>query len=171
MSESSDRLINLFGALALGVTDRVRWAALGGTDLGGETAAALIVIGHAPGLSIQQLGRVLRLSHPGTVRLLDRLTSAGLAVRSVAPHDRRVAVLKLTKLGHTRRAALLKRRREALEAVLKEVDPQDRPALERLTEAMLRSLPNDATSALTVCRFCNDQLCPDCPMDAFGVIC
>ena len=57
MNEPSERLINLFGALALGVTDRVRWAALAETALGGETAAALVVIGHSPGLSIDRLSR------------------------------------------------------------------------------------------------------------------
>jgi MarR family transcriptional regulator, negative regulator of the multidrug operon emrRAB len=171
MNEPSERLINLFGALALGVTDRVRWAALAETALGGETAAALVVIGHSPGLSIDRLSQVLRLSHPGTVRLVDRLTAADLAVRSMAPHDRRVAVLSLTKAGQVHRIALLERRRKALEAVLNEVAPEDRAALERLTEAMLRRLPKDATSALTVCRFCNNQLCLDCPMDAFGAVC
>jgi DNA-binding MarR family transcriptional regulator len=170
MSDPSDRLINLFGALALGVADRVRWAALGGVALGGETTAALVVIGHAPDLSIEQLRRVLRLSHPGTVRLLNRLTSAGLAVRSIASHDRRVVVIKLTKAGHMRRSALLERRRTALEAILQEISPQDRSVMERSIEAMLRSLPSDATSALTVCRFCNDRLCPNCPMNAFGAI-
>lgn len=170
MSDPSERLINLFGALALGVADRVRWAALGEVALGGETTAALVVIGHAPGLSIDQLRRVLRLSHPGTVRLLNRLTSAGLAVRGVAANDRRVAVLKLTKAGHTRRNALLKRRQAALAAVLQGVSPRDRHALESLTEAMLRSLPDDATSALTICRFCNDRLCLNCPMRAIGQI-
>ncbi len=171
MSESSDRLVNLFGALALGVTDRVRRATMGWTDLGGETAAALVAIGHTPGLSVDQLSRVLHLSHPGTVRLLDRLTTADLAIRRAARRDRRVALLTLTKAGRARRKAILKRRQEALKMVLKEIDPQDRPVLERLTETILRSLPKDATSALTICRFCNDQVCQDCPMDALGSIC
>ena len=59
MSAPSDRLVNLFGALALGVMDRVRWATVDKMALGGEAAAALIVIGHAPGLSVDQLARVL----------------------------------------------------------------------------------------------------------------
>ncbi len=170
MSEPSDRLINLFGALALGITDRVRSAALDGMALGGETAAALVVIGHAPDLSIDQLGGVLRLSHPGTVRLVDRLASADLAVRSVAPHDRRVVALNLTEAGQMHRNALLERRSEALAAVLKVVAPEDRAVLERVADAMLRTLPHDASSALTVCRFCNERWCADCPMDTFGVL-
>ncbi len=170
VSEPSDRLINLFEALAMGVADRVRWAALDETTFGGETAAALVVVGHAPGLSIDRLGRVLRLSHPGTVRLVDRLANAGLVVRSLAPHDRRTVALNLTREGQEQRAALFERRRKALEAVLQAVSPEDRAALERVSDTILRMLPSDAATALTVCRFCNELQCLDCPMDAFGAI-
>lgn len=168
MNKPSDRLINLFGALAMGVSDRVRWEALDETSLGGETSAALVVIGHAPGLSIDQLSRVLGLSHPGAVRLVDRLTSAGLALREVSADDRRTAALSLTKAGRAHRSALLKRRDKALKAVLKVVGAGDLAVLERITEAMLQTLPHDAASALAVCRYCNDRHCPDCPMDVFG---
>ncbi len=163
-------MINLFGALALGVADRVRWASLDETALGGETAAALVVVGHRSGLSVHQLGRVLRLSHPGTVRLVDRLVSAGLALRGPAPHDRRTLALNLTEAGQIRRTALLKRRREALEAVLQVVAPEDWTVLERMSDRMLRTLPTDAATALTVCRFCDEGQCTDCPMDVFGAL-
>lgn len=170
MSEPSDRLINIFGALALGVADRVRWAALDEAGLGGEGAAALVVIGHQSDLSIDQLSRVLGLSHPGTVRLVDRLEKAGLASRRVAAHDRRALALNLTEEGCVRRDALLERRREALKVILKEVAGADLAVLERAVDAMLPTLPGDATSALTVCRFCNEEQCADCPMDAFGSV-
>ena len=45
------------------------------------TPAALCVIGHEPGLSIDFLARVLGMSHPGTVRLVDRLETDGLIKR------------------------------------------------------------------------------------------
>ena len=167
MDGPSDRLINLVGALALGVTDRVRATIAGDLALGGEGAAALIVLGHAPGLSIDQLGRILRLSHPGAVRLVDRLADAGLAVRSVAGHDRRVVALTLTESGKARRDALLDRRQEALATVLQVVAPADRAALERVVVTMLQALPDGAVSAMTICRLCDDRRCAACPMDAF----
>ena len=170
MNAPSDRLINLFGALVLGVEDRIRLAMMDGMALGGEAAAALIVIGHAPSVSINQLARVLRLSHPGTVRLVDRLASAGLAERNVAPHDRRVVGLTLTDHGRNERKALLERRHEALAAILRATTPNDRAVLERVADTLLRTLPDDAATALTICRFCNEQRCADCPMDAFGSI-
>lgn len=170
MNKPSDRLVNIFGALALGVADRVRWAALDESGLGGEGAAALVVIGHQPGLSIDQLSRVLGLSHAGTVRLVDRLEAAHLAFRRVADHDRRALTLKLTEEGLKRREALLERRREVLGGMLKEVAGADFAMLERAFDAILQKLPNDAISALTVCRFCNEQRCAQCPMDSFGSV-
>jgi MarR family transcriptional regulator, negative regulator of the multidrug operon emrRAB len=170
MSAPPDRLVNLLGALAIGLADRVRWAALDEVGLGGETAAALVAIGHAPGLSIDHLGHVLRLSHPGAVRLVDRLTQAGLAVRGSAARDRRSVALHLTASGRSRRDALLKRRHDVLASALEAVLPEDRAVLERVSDAILRGLPDDARSAMTVCRYCDDQRCPECPMDGFGAL-
>lgn len=167
MSHNHTRLENLLGALATGISDRIRQAVAERTPLGGEAAAALIVIGHTAGLSIDQLGRILKLSHPGTVRVVDRLVAAGLAERKPALNDRRALALHLTALGETERAAVLDGRRVAIAAVLGHVAPEDYAVLERLVESMLASLPCDATSAMTVCRFCDQHSCPDCPMDQF----
>ena len=167
MDGPSDRLINLVGALALGVTDRVRSTIADDLAPGGEGSAALIVLGHAPGMSIDQLCRVLRLSHPGTVRLVDRLANAGLAVRSVAQHDRRVVALNLTELGKARRKALLDRRQEAVADVLQVVPPADRAVLERAVVTMLQAMPDGAVSAMSICRLCDNARCAACPMNAF----
>ena len=164
----SDRLINLLGAMALGVADRVRQAAAEASESGGETAAALVVIGHEPRLSIDQLRRVLRLSHAGAVRIVDRLAAQGLVDRQPSPDDRRVAALVLTEAGEAQRAHLLALRRSTLEPLLTAIPPEDRQAFERVAERILSSLPDSALTALSTCRFCDDQRCPDCPMDMFG---
>jgi MarR family transcriptional repressor of emrRAB len=171
MKNDPTRLANLLGALAVGISDRIRLAAAEQTSLGGEAAAALIVIGHAPGLSIDQLGKVLKLSHPGTVRVVDRLVAAGLAERKPAASDRRALALQLTSAGESERTAVLDGRRAAIAAVLDHVAPEDYPALEQLVEKMLASLPCDATTAMNVCRFCNQHACANCPMDQFGALC
>lgn len=166
--DTSERLANLVGALALGIADRVRLAVSEQTPLGGEALAALVVIGHTPGLSIGQLGHVLRLSHPGTVRIVDRLEDAGFLERSPSAHDRRTLALHLTAEGEAERTAILERRQNAIEAVMKRVPTEDLPVLERLAETMLSTMPHDATTALAVCRLCNQHQCPACPMDKFG---
>ncbi len=167
MNDSPTRLANLLGALAVGISDRIRLAAAEKTSMGGEAAAALIVIGHMVGLSIDQLGRILKLSHPGTVRVVDRLVAAGLAERKAALSDRRVLALHLTPAGETERSAVLEGRRLAIFTVMEHVSPEDYPVLEQLVAKMLVGLPSDATSAMSVCRFCNQQACAACPMDKF----
>ncbi len=170
MHDPSDRLSNLFGALALGIADRVRRTGVEEAGLGGEAAAALVVIGHGPTLSINKLSNVLRLSHPGAVRLVDRLVEKGLAERTTAEHDRRSVTLTLTDAGREIRTALLDRRRVLLDDLLGAVEPADRIVLERVAEAVLPRLPNDAASALNVCRLCDETRCVDCPMNIFGAM-
>ncbi|WP_130392971.1 MarR family winged helix-turn-helix transcriptional regulator [Cupriavidus agavae] len=171
MKKDTSRLSNTLGALATGLSDRIHAAVDLRTSLRGEAAAALIVIGHAPGLSIDQLGKVSGLSHPGAVRMVDRLVAAGFAQRTPAASDRRAIALHLTSAGESERAAILEARRVAIESVLSHVPPADHLALERLVEAMLVSMPSDATSAMGVCRLCNQDACANCPMDAFGALC
>lgn len=151
----------------MGVADRIRLAVADKTALGGEAAAALTVIGHTAGLSVDRLGKILRLSHPGTVRVVDRLVAAGLAERRTAAVDRRALALHLTPAGEAERAAMLGSRQAALAAILGELAPEDLPVLERFVEKMLVSLPCDANSAMTVCRFCDHGQCSRCPMDQF----
>ena len=53
MNVLSDRLVNLFGALAVGITDRIKKAAFDPTiPGGGETTAAIVVIGTVAGFSV-----------------------------------------------------------------------------------------------------------------------
>lgn len=167
MLENSARLANLLGALSMGIADRIREAIADHTALGGEAAAALTVLGHSPGLSVDRLGKILRLSHPGTVRVVDRLVAAGLAERRTAALDRRALALHLTAAGETERSAMLGSRHLALDTILNRLAPEERPVLEGMLEKMLITLPSDANSAMTVCRFCDQQRCGQCPMDRF----
>jgi MarR family transcriptional regulator, negative regulator of the multidrug operon emrRAB len=167
-AEPSNRLVNLLGALALGVSDRIRAAAAESMPLGGETIAALIVIGHAPAMSIDQLSQILRLTHAGTVRLVDRLVERNLIEKRPSTVDRRSVTLFPTSTGRKRRGRVLALRRAALLEVLDRVSPDDLGALERIAETITGGLADDPLSALTTCRFCDEQVCDACPMDAFG---
>jgi len=80
--------------------------------------AAAIVIGHAPTMSINQLSRILRLSHAGT-SVLSRETSS----RSDRQLDRRIMSLALTTDGW-RPDKLLALRRAALTVLLNQVEAQ-----------------------------------------------
>lgn len=170
MDDLEARLGNLVTAFSTGVSDRVRTAMGGRSALGGEALGALIVVGSAAGLSIDRLGKILRLSHPGTVRLVDRLVEAGFAERRAAASDRRALAIHLTEAGQAERAALLAIRRAALDPLLGRLDAAQRAVLETLLEKMLLALPTDSTSAMTVCRFCQHERCAACPMDSFGAL-
>src|SRR3546814_9376211 len=121
----SDRLVNLLGVLAVGVTDQMRSAVAEAMPLGGETVSAVIVIGHAPMMSIDQLSRILRLTHGGAVRLVDRLVERNLVDNQPSAIDRRIMTLALTPSGLLLRDKLLALRRDALAALLERVSPED----------------------------------------------
>jgi len=167
---SGDRVANLLGAIAVGVSDRIRFAAVEAMPSGGETAAAVVVIGHEPGLSIDQLSRVLRLSHPGTVRLVDRLVKLSLVERQPTALDRRVVALVLTEAGDGQRDRLLAARHVALGILLGLISEEDRRALEDILEKLVAALPDGAVSALAVCRLCDNRRCIQCPMEVFGPV-
>src|SRR5260221_11376655 len=86
------RTANLLGAIALGLADDILETAERHVAHGGCTPAALCVIGHEPGLSIDFLPRLLGMSHPGTGRLADRLEQDGLVHRTPNKEGRTVAL-------------------------------------------------------------------------------
>jgi DNA-binding MarR family transcriptional regulator len=124
----------------------------------------VIVIGHAPTMSIDQLSRILRLSHAGTVRLVDRLVERNLVEKRPSALDRRIMSLALTTDGWQQRDKLLALRRAALTVLLNQVAPEDLAALEHVAETIAAALPEDALSALTTRRFCDERRCIDCPI-------
>ncbi|BBB08709.1 MarR family winged helix-turn-helix transcriptional regulator [Sphingopyxis sp. EG6] len=165
MGQSGDRLINLFGAVSQGVSDRVRVAISDAFPVGGEAAAALIVIGHNPGMSIEQISRILRLSHAGTVRLVKRLASQNLVAKTPSSSDRRMACVILTPAGEVQCAELLTVRNRAVAELLEGVPGPDCAALERIAQSVLISLFEQiAPGELSACRFCDQRHCKDCPM-------
>ena len=169
MTVPTNRGANVIGAFALAVVDRMERAIFDHTDLGGEAVAALVAIGHSPGMTISQLSKVLARSHPGTVRIVDRLAVAGLVDRNTGSPDRRSVTLDLTGEGVTERAAILQRRLSAIQDVLNAVAPEDFGTLQRIAATTLGTLPDDATSALSICRYCDERRCLACPMEPFGL--
>lgn len=157
------RTTNLLGALALGLADAVDAIARRQAREGGPAGAALSAIAHEPGLSIEQLRQALGLSHPGAVRLIDRLAGEG-SVERRAGRDKRAVALHLTPAGVRRVRTILGERRRALAAALAPLSPRERGILDRLLAKMLRALPQSDAHALAVCRFCEGDACHPCPV-------
>jgi MarR family transcriptional regulator, negative regulator of the multidrug operon emrRAB len=156
------RTLNLLGALSLSVMDVLE----ANTGYAGETSAALVSLGAEPGLSINSLSQILNLSHPGTVRLVDRLEKEKLLERKPGA-DGRTLSLFLTNEGVKRRKKILSERRQQLQPALGALSPSERKQLSRLLEKMLAAMTTNEQKWSTICRLCEEEVCPGktCPVE------
>ena len=161
----TDRTANLLGAAALAVTDRIEAMARDILNHAGETPAALVVIGYGFGPSNDQLRRVLGLSHPGSVRLVDRLVADKLVERR-AGRDRRAIALYLTERGADLRSKLLEGRLAAIKPLLVSLTDSEQGVLAALLCRMLSSMGTTDLERCTLCRLCDDRVCSECPIPA-----
>jgi MarR family transcriptional regulator, negative regulator of the multidrug operon emrRAB len=159
----TERISNLLGALALAVIDRMNAAARETIKHAGETPAALVLLGLEPGMSNDRLRRILGMSHPGTVRLIDRLVSDGLVERRSGRDGREVA-LHLTVSGQQCRNTLLKNRMAVVHSLLEVLDHSEQVVLSNLLHKMLEAIPNSEIEMYTICRMCDESVCENCPL-------
>jgi MarR family transcriptional regulator, negative regulator of the multidrug operon emrRAB len=160
----SERAANLLGAHALVATDRMRRAT--GMEL--SSAAVLSALEtFADGASIDELRRVLGLSHSGGVRIVSRLAARGLLAREPDPEDRRTVRLHLTAEGRRAARRVIAARQEALGELLAPLGRRETAELERLLERLLAAVTHDREAANRICRLCEPDVCghPDrCPV-------
>lgn len=156
---------NVFGALALMVSDDIVRAASAFAPEAGPAAAALALLDHEPGLSIRTLAAGVGLSHAGTVRLVDRLVSDGLVERRGHATDGRTKALHLTATGEQASAALLAARDNALARGLAVLSPEELVTLSELSGRVLRASLRDAEHGYHICRLCSYGSCTDCPVE------
>jgi MarR family transcriptional regulator, negative regulator of the multidrug operon emrRAB len=159
-----ERTSNLLGALSLAISDRIHAVASQGLGHGGETPAALTVIGHEPGLSNDMLRKILNLSHSGAVRLIDKLQAVGLVERRKGK-DRREVALYLTEAGDALRGDILLKRADVLLPVVESLSPQEQKRLTTILEKMLRKLPGTKVETYSICRLCDEGVCQSCPIE------
>src|SRR3954464_12056624 len=77
----SPRLVNLVTAWALKVTGELQEGMEEATGHGPPEQAALVLLANRPGENIEFLRTRLAMSHPGCVRLVDRLAAEGMLER------------------------------------------------------------------------------------------
>ena len=159
------RTANLLGAVGLAVADRIEETAREILNHAGETPAALVVIGYGFGPSNDQLRRVLGLSHPGSVRLVDRLVADNLVERRKAS-DKRAIALYLTAEGATLREELLAGRLAAIKSLLMPLALSEQEALAALLHKILSSIDATDLERCTLCRLCDNRVCSNCPIPA-----
>jgi MarR family transcriptional repressor of emrRAB len=161
----SNRTVNLLGALGVALADGQRAAMRGASGLSDTEVAALNVVGNGKGLSIGQVRAALDLTHPGTVRVVDRLVASGLMARGPGADGRTVG-LHLTQEG--RRAFEAQRRErvgwlDRFAAVLRAEGIED---VEGLLERLLARTPYTFEEGEHLCRLCDERACPQdrCPV-------
>lgn len=156
-------IANLLGALSLAVMDRIEQGAREVIGRGGETPAALVVIGYASGMTNDKLRRILGLSHSGTVRVVDRLVSDRLVERRRGK-DRREVALHLTAKGAATRKDLLASRIAALASFVDVLSPSEEKRLGELIRNVLARQDTSELDRFAICRMCDDRFCTKCPL-------
>lgn len=157
---------NLVGALVTALNDEMEAATGRAAGHVAACPAALVTVGGAPGQTIEQLRRILGLSHSGTVRLLDRLESEGLLQRR-AGRDGRSVALWLTPAGKRNYHLVLEERRRILADALGLLSGTEQAQLIHLTEKLLAGLTRDRAHSDHICRLCDLNVCPEtsCPVE------
>src|SRR5438067_11999319 len=161
------RQANLVGALAVAVVDRLHDARVDDDGRGPTATAALNHLRLRPGQNIDFLARLLQISHPATVRLVDRLEIEGLVARRKSRADARARTLVLTAKGRRAALAAARERLVVLDEILAPLTVAERRRLERLLEKLLTGLTDDRWDARHTCRLCDFPTCetPTCPVD------
>jgi DNA-binding MarR family transcriptional regulator len=161
---STARTANLLGALAGAVVERSQAPLRDHPNQNASSVAALKLVAEAPGCSNLMLSRALGLSHPATVRLVDKLEAAGL-VESRPGADRRAVALHVTAPGRRRLRGLLDERGRALQGLVDGLPAEQRSHLDRIAETLLESLTATPLAGAHLCRLCDEQACPPgrCP--------
>jgi len=165
--DDEGRLENLLGAVILAAGDRVRPVIEAGLGQKGSAVEALVHLADYSGESTEQLSRVLGISQPGAVAVVERLVSAGLVDKRPGP-DRRTRALHLSAAGHEVVAELLDARRQSLATLLEPLSAEQRGQLEPVLAAVVAGLANDRPEARRRCRLCDRRACctgPGCPLD------
>jgi DNA-binding MarR family transcriptional regulator len=163
--QRDDHLINLVGAFVSVAGDDLRRVLEDEAEAGGSQPAALFALDTWPDRSVDFLARVLGLTHPGAVRLVDRLVEAGLVSRRSGV-DGRTAALRLTARGRARSARARASRRQVLADLLTELTTAERRALDGMLDRVLRRRSRSRIEAHHDCRLCDHSVCrgDDCPI-------
>ncbi|OMU76312.1 hypothetical protein AQ780_30445, partial [Burkholderia pseudomallei] len=165
--ETTARTLNIFGALALALTDRITAGAKAVVHLHGNAASVLVLITNHPGESFDTIQRALGLTHSGAVRLIDKLEAARLVERRRNENDARAVTLWATPHGAQTATTVLAARAQVLEPLLARTSNADRKVITAFLEAALAELTDNKDRALSICRFCEEGRCRPlgCPVE------
>ena len=156
---SDARAANVLGALALAIADRTSneiAAAAGQSDSAAAALSALYHFLDRP--TLDRLRLVLGLTPSGAVRLIDRLSEAGLVTREAGDDGRSRSVV-LTTEGRQLAERISSARAEAVGTALQGLSAHDVTTLESLMERMMAGIVNAKEGGAWICRLCDMRAC------------
>ncbi|HEX3749360.1 MAG TPA: MarR family winged helix-turn-helix transcriptional regulator [Streptosporangiaceae bacterium] len=149
-------------AWALALHDRLTEAA-GDLGLGVRDIAALTLVASHPGVPVDWLRTRVGLSQPGTVRLVDRLSAAGLIER--AGREGRSVHLAVTPAGQELLDRWTAQRDQAVRGLTEGLAPGRQAELAELLAVALSTPGRPRAEADQACRTCDWPACgDDCPV-------
>jgi DNA-binding MarR family transcriptional regulator len=156
---SGDGAANVLGALALALNDRATAAAAAASGQSVSAAAALsALLQFLDKPTLDHLRKVLGLTPSGAVRLVDRLTEAGLVTRGRGG-DGRSRSVHLTPRGRAVALRVSRARMEVLEDALAGFSPAERSTLHGLLDRAMASVVRAKDGGGWICRLCDLEAC------------
>jgi DNA-binding MarR family transcriptional regulator len=154
-----DRQANVLGALALIITDQTAHAVAGTAGQSVSAAAALSALHHfLDRPTLDQLRKVLGLTHSGAVRLVDRLADAGLVTRG-SGDDGRSRSVALTEAGRRLAETITAARAELLSDALAGLSATERRTLHTLMSRVMANMVHSKDGGAWICRLCDLDAC------------
>jgi DNA-binding MarR family transcriptional regulator len=139
-SSQADLAVRLRLAIAR-TARRLRQEAEG--ELSPSQAAALATIDRHGPLTPSELAARERIQRPTATRVIARLEEGGLVARARDPQDGRSSLVALTPAGRELLASIRGRKNAYLSRRLRELDPDERAALDRAAAILERLLERD----------------------------
>jgi MarR family transcriptional regulator, negative regulator of the multidrug operon emrRAB len=164
----TERAANVVGAFATALGDRLAERSRLTVRHGANAPAALAAAANYDTLSIERLRRLLGMSHPGAVRLVDRLQADGLVQRRAAS-DARAVDIRLTARGRKRVERLFAERTAVVTDALAGLEPDERHTVVDLLGRLLDAAIDETPEAESTCRLCRHDACGTtggCPIAA-----
>jgi DNA-binding MarR family transcriptional regulator len=156
---------NLVAAFSMAVAEAIDASTTEHVGLDNPVPAAFVTVYTRPDITIDDLRRVLALSHSGTVRIIDRIEVRALLTRQ---RRGRTVALRVTPEGARAAEEDLHARSRTVEALLDQLPVSSRRKLES-AETALHTLSTGRTEARHLCRRCDQSTCAEgegCPVDA-----
>jgi DNA-binding MarR family transcriptional regulator len=161
------RLLNLFGALSLHVSDCIKDVTEDAAGFGGSIPASLIQINSFCEGSFEKLQRSLGTTQSATTKVVQKMNQNDLLELKKSAVDKRVVELFLSEKGKTIYSNVVEARKEVLSGLVSCLEEDEKQTLLNIVEKLLTHSISDRESSDHVCRLCDLNSCPQniCPAE------